>query len=196
MPSGLAAKIEGLLFVANRPLSLRKLAELCDASRPEIEAAIQELAERYEKADGGIRLVRGNDDVQLATAPDVADDVREFLKDETTGELSKPSLETLTIIAYRGPIAKSELEQIRGVNCSLILRNLLMRGLVESRGDGKEIDAAYSVTLDFLRFLGIASVADLPEYEKLRSHENVVRVVAMGKNEGGKAGQPAAETKG
>lgn len=178
MKKTLASKIEGLLFVASRPLSVRKLAELCDASREDIQIAVETLAKEYAAAGRGIRIVRSGNDVQMATSPDIAKDVREFIKDETTGELTKPSLETLTIVAYRGPISKAELEQIRGVNCSLILRNLQMRSLIESQGDAKDASASYRVTLDFLRFLGLSTVEELPDYEKLRSHENVTRILA------------------
>ena len=92
---------------------------------------------------------------------------KDFLKDEINGELSQPSLEALTIIAYRGPISKLELEKIRGVNCSLIIRNLLLRGLIEEKFNKTKNENYYTVTNDFIRFLGLNSLSDLPEYEKL-----------------------------
>jgi len=73
----------------------------------------------------------------MTTAKESSEIVEKFLKEELTGEMTRPQLETLTIIAYRGPMTKMEIEQIRGVNCSLILRNLLMRGLVEAKLDKK-----------------------------------------------------------
>ena len=78
------------------------------------------------------------------------------------GELSRPSLEALTILAYRGPLTRPELEQIRGVHSSLILRNLLLRGLIEEKEDARLGQPLYSVTLDFLRHIGLASVEELP----------------------------------
>ncbi len=177
----LRAKIESVLFVAARPMNLKRLADACGASKEDVAAAIDELAAEYNKDGSGVRVLRNGTDVQMATSPETAKMVQEFLKDETTGELTKPSLETLTIIAYRGPITKAELEQIRGVNCSLILRNLLMRGLVEAQGEPYDPQTPYRVTMDFLRFLGIAGVEELPEYDKLRSHENVARVLEIGK---------------
>jgi len=175
----LASKIESILFVANRPMGVKKLTEVCEVTRDELSAALDEIATKYNGENSGIRLLRNGNDVQLSTAPDNSKLVQEFLKDETTGELSKPSLETLTIIAYRGPVSKAELEQIRGVNCSLILRNLLMRGLVEAQGEPYEPQTTFRVTMDFVRFLGVSSVEELPDYEKLRSHENIVRVLEM-----------------
>lgn len=186
----LSSKIESLLFVANRPLTVKRLMETCDAAREDVEKAVEELAATYNAGGRGVRILRNGNDVQMSTSPDNAKLVQDFLKDETTGELTKPSLETLTIIAYRGPITKAELEQIRGVNCSLILRNLLMRGLAEVQGEAGDPMATYRVTMDFVRFLGVSGVEELPEFEKLRSHENVTRVLEMAAK--GKDAAPAA----
>ncbi len=86
-------------------------------------------------------------------------------------------METLTIIAYRGPIAKSELEQIRGINCSLILRNLMIKGLIEEERDEKRMNIKYRVSIDFIRYLGINKVEELPDYQKLFNHENLVKLL-------------------
>jgi len=179
----LKAKIESILFVAARPLTVAKLAEICGESKDKVAEAVETVAAEYDSRAAGIRLVRHGDSVQMATAQETAELVREFLKDETTGELTKPSLETLTIVAYRGPLTKAEIEQVRGVNCSLILRNLMMRGLVEAMGEHGNPLTQYRVTMDFLRFLGLSSVEEMPEYETLRSNENVMRVLAEGEKE-------------
>lgn len=173
----LAAKLESLLFIANRPLTTKRLAELVEASKDAVEEAVAALAAAYVADGRGFRLVRSGGEVQMTTAPDQAQLIQDFLRDETTGELTKPSLETLTIIAYRGPLTKPEMEQIRGVNCSLIIRNLLMRGLIEIEGDPQDLLAKYRVTIDFLRFLGVSSVEELPDYDRLRSHENIVKAL-------------------
>jgi segregation and condensation protein B len=86
-------------------------------------------------------------------------------------------LETLTIVSYRGPITKPVLEQIRGVNCSLILRNLLIRGLIERLESTKTQMPKYQVMHEFIKFLGMSSVKDLPEYEKLSTHETLDEVL-------------------
>lgn len=162
----LKAKIESLLFVSTKPLTVKRLADVTEAKKDEVKKALDELLADYDSREGGLVILRNGEEVQMATGPDHADMVKEFLKDETFGELTRPSLEALTIVAYRGPITKAELEQIRGVNCSLILRNLMIRGLVEMK------DERYIVTFDFLRYLGLKSVSELPEYEKLNSDEN------------------------
>src|SRR5688572_20031702 len=149
----LTSQIESLLFVAARPLNVKRLCEATGATKDEVTAALDVIAAKHNAEGSGIRILRNGNDVQMSTAPDNSKSVQDFLKDETTGELTKPSLETLTIIAYRGPVTKAELEQIRGVNCSLILRNLLMRGLVEAQGEPYEPLTTFRVTMDFLRFL-------------------------------------------
>jgi segregation and condensation protein B len=113
----------------------------------------------------------------MASSPENAKAVREFLQSEVSGELTPASLETLTIIAYRGPVKKSDLEKIRGINCSLILRNLLIRGLIEEASEKEEEDKDYAVSLEFVKFLGINSVKDLPDYEKFHNNEDIDRLL-------------------
>ncbi len=125
-----------------------------------------------------MQIIKNAGKYQMVSAPENAAVIQEFLSDETSGELSRPSLEALTIIAYRGPISKIDLERIRGVNCSLIIRNLLLRGLIEAKTE-KE-DPTYVVTMDFLRFLGISALSELPDYERLSKEEVIDRVIAEG----------------
>lgn len=161
------SKIESILFVSAKPLSLEKISSICLVPKNEAEQALAALEEKYESADSGIKLMKDGRKYQLVSDSKNAKVVKDFLKDEQTGELTRPALETLTIIAYRGPIAKGELELIRGVNCSLIIRNLLIKGLIEAEEDKKELITFYRVTFDFLRFLGINQQSEMPDYEKL-----------------------------
>ncbi len=170
--------LEALLFVSSKPLSYTKLAQFLDVKKAEVAEAVEELAGVYASRTGGVVLLQNGEQVQLVSSPETADTVAAFLKDETTGELTRPSLETLTIIAYRGPVTKPEIEQIRGVNCSLILRNLLMRGLVEVAEDKKLMQPTYRVSMDFLKFLGVGSVRELPDYAKLTAHPHVTDMLA------------------
>src|SRR3989344_4221552 len=174
----LAAKIESLLLVSAKPLSVKELAKFLQTTEDEIQAAVVLLQERFNRPEQGIHLLLNNKQLQFTTNPDYAKLVQEFLHDETTGELTKPSLETLTIIAYRQPVTKEELEHIRGVNCSLILRNLLIRGLVESQDERGGLATTYSVTMDFVRFLGINKVEELPDFARLNSSESLEAALA------------------
>jgi len=174
----LASQIESLLFISNKPLSRRRLAELTGASEDEVEAAVAKIRGRWQERDSGIIFVEQGHTFELATKAENAAIIAAFLKEELTGEMTRPQVETLTIIAYRGPISKTELEHIRGVNCSLILRNLMIRGLVqevEAGKEGNEVAASflkrYQVTHEFIRSLGLSRIEELPEYEQLSKHE-------------------------
>ena len=166
----LAAKIESLLLVSAKPLSLNELAKFLKAETTEVQAALQVVTQKYDDPECGIRLLRNDNKVQFASAAEHAKLVREFMHDETTGELTKPSLETLTIILYAGPLARPEIDWIRGVNSSFILRHLLIRGLVErlpKLGDARGY--LYQPTFDLLNYLGVGKAEELPEYSEARA---------------------------
>ncbi len=174
----LKSQVESLLFVSLKPLSLKDLALAVKNEAEPVEGALTELMADYAAGDRGLAIIKNNGQYQLTTAADNAALIQEFLKDETSGELSQPSLEALTIIAYRGPISKIELERIRGVNCSLIIRNLLMRGLIDEKFEKDRQENYYSVTHDFVRFLGLGSIEELPEFEKLNTAASLDEVMA------------------
>ncbi|MBT3689936.1 SMC-Scp complex subunit ScpB [bacterium] len=173
----LKSQIESILLVSSRPLTITKLVEHVKVKKDKVMNILNELNEEYTEGGRGIRLIINNNKVQLVSAPENTDLVQGYLKSDLTGELTKPSLETLTIIAYRQPVTKAEMEQIRGVNCSLILRNLMIRGLVEADYNKERGVTEYNVTLDFLKFLGINSIKELPDYEKLNSDENLLKLL-------------------
>ncbi len=175
----LKSKIESLLFVASRPLDLKKIAQQVGGEKKDVKLAIDELMKEYQEAKRGIQIMEIDGEYQMSTSPDSSRIVKEFLKDEMTGELTRPALETLTIIAYRGPISKPDLEQIRGVNCSLILRNLMVKGLVESKKEDKSGELLYNITFDFMRYLGLTRVSELPDYEKLSKHEVLEKILNL-----------------
>lgn len=173
----LEAQIEALLAVSPRPLNIKKLAEITGAKKEDVRQAVSSLSDRLQGAGSGVTVVRVDDDVRLGSSPDTAKVVEAYVKDETTGELTRPQLETLTVIAYRGPISKAELEQIRGVNCTMIIRNLMMRGLVdEMLENGIE---QYRVSMEFMRFLGASSISELPDYETLRRDKRIEDILEL-----------------
>ncbi len=180
MPT-LKSKIETLLFLSPKPLSYKKLEQLTVKPLTEVKEAISQLIAEYESK--GMQIMQSKESIQMVTAPENAKLAKELVKDEQTGELSKPALETLTIVAYRGPITKAELDQIRGVNCSLILRNLMIKGLVEAKDNKDKMAIVYNVTFDFMRYLGITKIEDLPDYEKLNSDENLQRLLEIRQKE-------------
>jgi segregation and condensation protein B len=176
--TNLSSQLESLLFVSAKPVALKQLVDLTGATNADLEAALLVLTERYAAADSGLALLHNNSKYQLVTKTDNSELIKKFLDQEINSDLSRPSLETLTIIAYRGPIAKADLDRIRGINCSMILRNLLLRGLVESRGDKKDGDTYYQVTFDFLKFLGVSSLEQLPDYDRLHNDTVVAKFLS------------------
>lgn len=172
-------KIESLLFVASRPLGLKKICEQTGGEKKVVGELLDQLVLECKKSGRGVQIMEIDGEYQMSTVPDSSKMIKEFLKDEMTGELTRPALETLTIVAYRGPISKPELEQIRGINCSLILRNLMIKGLVEAKASDAGGEALYNITLDFMRYLGIAKVSELPGYEKLSKNEILEKVLNL-----------------
>lgn len=154
--------IESLLFVANEPVALSDLAWTLDISTQEVSDAIESLREAY--ADRGLRIQRTNGRVQMVTAPETAPAIERFLGLEVSGKLSNAAMETLAIIAYRQPVTRPEIDEIRGVNSDSVLRTLLARGLVEevSRLDTVGHPILYGTTFEFLQHFGLESLDDLP----------------------------------
>jgi segregation and condensation protein B len=179
----LKSKIESLLFIATRPLSVNKIAEMVNMDKEETKNVLEELFNEYNQKDEGINIQKIGSNYQMATNAENSKLISEFLKEEITGELTPASLETLTVIAYRGPITRTELEMIRGVNCSIILRNLMIRGLVEEIEDKKNMVQKYQSTFDFMNHLGISEPAQLPDYEKLNSQEAMEKLLSQRQNQ-------------
>ena len=177
MPN-LISQIESILFVAGKPLTAKKMAKVLNTKENDVAAAFEKLALKYNDAESGVALLHTNEEWQLVSSAKNTDVTEQFVKAEISGELTRPQLETLTVISYCGPITKPELEQIRGVNCSLILRNLLMRGLVKENEDVTNLLPTYEVTMEYLRHLGLKSLEELPEYHELHKHEYITNVTA------------------
>lgn len=164
----LLGQVESILFVASKPLSLKKMASVLGFSEEAVAEALRDLRAKYDQT-AGVLLINNNDEWQLVSHPDNKEITENFVKAEISGELTKAQLETLTVISYCGPITKPELEQLRGVNCSLIIRNLMIRGLIKEN-DTQGLLPSYEVTMDYVRHLGLVSVADLPDYQELHAH--------------------------
>ncbi len=166
MPLPLAALLEGLLFVSERPLTVRELARITREPTQAVEWALEELKAAWQ--DRGILLQEQNGAFLLVSHPDVAPYIRELLGVHRGERLSRATLETLAVIAYYQPVTRAEIERMRGVNSDHTLAVLLSRELVvagERRPTpGRPIE--YSTTFEFLKYFGLASLEDLPERER------------------------------
>ena len=164
----LESKIEGLLFYKGEDVQIKKLAELLKVSESEIEEAIKKLEESLKNR--GLVIVRKDDRVVLGISAELSPIIESIRKDEITKDLTKASLDTLTIVLYKNKVARSEIDYIRGVNSSFILRNLLVRGLIERIMDPKDSRRAlYRPTFDTLSYLGVTSVEQLPNYNEVKT---------------------------
>ena len=155
-------KIEAILFFKNEPVALTELSRLLNVPRENLQFTISNLQKEYNNR--GIVLVTDGDKVSFGTHPDADPLIENLQKEELSRELGRAGLETLAIVLYKGPISRREIDYIRGVNSSFILRTLLIRGLIE-RAESTEKSYSYKATLKLLEYLGITRLQDLPEYE-------------------------------
>ncbi len=158
----LALVVESILFVAEEPVELSTLAKSLRLSADDVRRALDELDAKYQES--GIRLQRGQDQVQLVSAPESGPYVERFLGVETRQRLSGAALEALAVIAYRQPITRAIVEEVRGVNSDAAIASLVGRGLVEEvdRAPGPGRPALFATTLKFLEHFGLMSPSELP----------------------------------
>ena len=162
----LKSEILSILFVASKPVTLKELQEVLDVPEHELKHAIADLVATNQAS--GIILLAHNDKLQLASNPDNSSIVKKFLALELRETLTDSALETLAIIVYRQPVSKAEIENIRGVNSQYILRQLLIRGLIEKiQSSSDKRMQLYKTTLEFMQHLGIKDTKELPDFEEL-----------------------------
>ncbi len=164
----LEQKIEALLFYKAEPMKIAELSKLLQCS----DELVKESAQRLEESlkDRGIKLVVSEDVLELRTASEESMLIESIRKEELSRDLGKAGSEVLAIILYKGPITRSEIDYIRGVNSTFILRNLLIRGLIEKTSNPDDNRSyIYKTTTKLLSFLGITSISELPEYQKILS---------------------------
>ena len=163
-------KLEAILFYRGEEVSLNFLVKILAVKKSKILEAVNILEKRLENS--ALSILKNEENFLLVTKKDFSKIISQLKGEENLGDLSASALETLSIILYKGPISKSEIDQIRGVNSSHILRNLLIRGLVERKNIlGKTI---YTETLDLMRYLGIENKKDLSGYEKVVETLNAI----------------------
>lgn len=163
----LDSKIEALLFYKGEAMKVKELVKLLGADKDSIESALNTLQEKL--SGRGVTLIRKEDEIQLATSREMSDIIEQIRKDELTKDLGKAGAETLAIVLYKGPVTRAEIDYIRGVNSTFILRNLLIRGLVEKVSNPKDQRSfLYKPTLELLSFLGISNIQDLPQFGEVQ----------------------------
>ncbi len=169
-------KIEAILFYKNEPIEIKKLSSILETGEVDIRAGISKLKERLQNS--GLTLVENESQVSLATSKENSDLIEKIAKDELSSDIGKAGLETLSIVLYKDGVSRREIDYIRGVNSSFILRNLTIRGLVErlpSKDDKRLF--LYKPTISLLAHLGISSREELPEYDILKEKVSEIQEI-------------------
>lgn len=165
--TSLAKKLEALLFISSEPQSKNSLSKTLGCSLDELAEAINGVKESL--LDHAVLVIETEHDISLGTQPELSSFLDDLRKEELNKELTKASLDTLSIILYKDFVTRADIEYIRGVNSSFILRNLMMRGLVDRivhPTDSRKY--VYIPTIELLSFLGVSRREELPEFETLR----------------------------
>lgn len=158
----LSKKIQAILFYRNTSTSLALLCKITGENQSDIIEAISEI--KSQMLSSGIVLLESGEDYSLGTSPDTSEVIETIAKEENTGELTKASVETLSIILYRGPITRKEIDYIRGVNSSYIIRALEIRGLILKTETVGEKSWSFIPSLEVLAFMGVTKREEIPDY--------------------------------
>jgi segregation and condensation protein B len=165
----LVQTIEALLFVATEPLSLRQLSATLDQPSGTIKPALDKLQNLLKHR--GIKLIGSRGRYSLVTHPDTSQAVERFLGQQAQADLSKPALETLAIVAYKQPVSRAQIDEIRGVSSEQTLRNLLARELI-IESSSKTSAKVYYTSIRFLQAFGLSHPDELPPLKPLTSPDN------------------------
>ncbi len=156
------AALEAILFLHGEPVSQAMLGRLLQLSDQQIAETVSSLKEELQRTERGLMLMEKGSEYILITKPQFSIFLESFVKDSLKEDLTPSAVETLSLIAYFGPITRAQIDYIRGVNSSFMLRNLLVRGLIERTSKGNAY--VYEVTAQFLTHMGLSQISDLPQY--------------------------------
>ena len=162
--------VEAVLFASGEPVAVQALIEMLGVTALEFEPVLQGLALRYDE-DRGVRLMRFDDSLQLCTRPQYMDLIEKVLQPVRKQTLTQAALETLAVVAYRQPVTRMEIEQIRGVQCDRAVATLLHHGLGRKESIGRPI--LYGTTEKFLQHFALTSLEALPRLAQVKVDEEL-----------------------
>lgn len=164
--------LEAFLFVSSSPVQVSQIKTLLNANEKAIEGAFEELKAKYSGGDTALRVIKVAEGYRLSTSPELAPYVKKFFKDQRP-RLSRASLETLSVVAYRQPVTRIDVESIRGVNVEGPLGTLLERGLIRIAGrkDAPGRPILYGTTRLFLEHFGLDTLKDLPLLNEFKEED-------------------------
>ncbi|HRD05978.1 MAG: SMC-Scp complex subunit ScpB [Saprospiraceae bacterium] len=184
MNKNLALHIESLIFASEKPITVEDITNVVEETMEvlldpgQVDEAIQLLREKYESEDFAIEIIEISGGYAFMTKGAYHLTISNYLKQTTTKKLSKAALETLSIIAYKQPVSKSEIESIRGVNCDYAIQKLLEKELIEIKGrsEGLGKPLLYGTSEKFFDYFGLRGVQDLPKLKDFEMPENTIGV--------------------
>lgn len=181
----LIGALEAVLFISGEPISFARLEKTLDVTATELAELISGLREKLANdVSSGLQVIIHDRNVSLATKGMHATLIEQLTKTSLQENLSRAALEVLSIIAYRAPITRIDIESIRGVNCSFTLRNLLLRGLIERKGNPNDSRGyLYQPSFAFLQSLGISSIESLPDFETLKNDARLESLARLSSEE-------------
>lgn len=194
---------ESMMFIWGEPLEARAAADVLNISEKEAIEVFEELKRDYESDERGLRVRRVNRSFQFVTAEVNAEYIERLCTPVRKRRLSQSALEVLSIVAYKQPVTRAQIEAVRGIKCERVIKGLEEKGLVEEKGRSNGIGRPilYGTTDDFLRYFGFESLKDLPDIGELESEIEVpegaedalINQISFGEYEEGRAEGGAAE---
>ncbi len=188
------AIIESVLFAAGEPVDVEKLSDILDIDTKSTRAVVTALADKYDREMRGLRIIRLEDSYQMCTRREYSDYISKLVEPRRSLSLSNAAMEVLAIVAYKQPVTRAVIEQIRGVSCDTLVNKLLEKNFIEEVGrlDTPGRPMLFGTTDEFLRCFGIESVMELPEFDE-RSQDPVARDEGIDFSQNGETDESAAE---
>ncbi len=193
----LESQLEAVLFFKGEPVSIKELATILKQSPENVRKGLMALQEGL--SGRGLSLIMKDEGVLLTTARDMSALIEGLIKEDLERDLGKAGLETLTIVLYYGPLSRARIDYIRGVNSTFILRQLMVRGLIERTENPHDARGfLYKPTFELLSFLGITSCEELPNFKEVRAEIAQFEASEQEKTDAapGTTTEPATDTAG
>lgn len=167
------AIIESVLFAAGDAVDTEKLSDILDIDMKSTRAIVTALADKYDREKRGVQIIRLEDSFQMCTRREYQDYISKLVEPRRSQSLSNAAMEVLAIVAYKQPVTRAVIEQIRGVSCDTLVNKLLEKNFIEEVGrlDTPGRPMLFGTTEEFLRSFGIESIAELPDFEERSADE-------------------------
>ena len=167
------AIIEGILFAAGDPVDIERISDILDIDIKSTRAVLTALSDKYDEEKRGLKIIRLEDSYQMCTRGEYNEYISRLAEPRRMQTLSNAAMEVLSIVAYKQPVTRAVIEQIRGVSCDTLVNRLLERNLIQEIGrlDTPGRPMLFGTNDEFLRCFGISSVTELPDYEKISSEQ-------------------------